>query len=322
MIRTAATTEDALGESPLWHPAERALYWLDVARPRLHRLAPDGGVATLALAAAAPLGSIVAADRPGTLVLAGLGGLSLLDAETGRLAPFADPEEGRDGVGFNDGKVDRWGRLWIGTHDLKEEAPRGVLWCLAPGARPVLADAGFAVSNGPAFSPDGATLYFSDSVGRRILAYDLRADDPRPTGRRVFATMAIDEGYPDGLTVDADGCLWVAHWDGWRLTRFAPDGERLAVVPMPVPRPTSVAFGGEGLATLHVTSARLDLGAATLAAAPNSGCLFAFEPGVRGLPERPFALPADAGPAGERSGPAGERAGAPGEDESGALAAG
>lgn len=287
-FQVAAQTGDALGESPLWHPVDGHLYWLDLALARLHRMDHDGSVETRRIDRPPPLGAIVAGDGPGRLVLSASDGLWLCDWERDGMDRLCHPEAGRDGIGYNDAKVDRWGRLWIGTSDLAERDPRGALWCWAPGSPPVLADSGVTVVNGPAFSPDGGVLYLSDSLGRRILAYDLAPDMPGLRNRRVFADMAIDEGYPDGLTVDTDGGVWVAHWDGWRVTRFSPEGERVLVLPLPVPRLTSLAFGGQGLAVLFATSACLDLTAPLLDAAPLSGSLFSLHTGFAGLAEQTF----------------------------------
>ena len=287
-FRIAARTGDALGEAPLWHPVDGLLYWLDLVGGRLHRMDGEGRVETRPLDRPPPLGAIVAGDSPGRLIFTASDGVWRYDWATNGMEPLANPEAGREAIGFNDAKVDRWGRLWIGTSDLTERDPRGALWCWAPGSPPVLADAGFTVVNGPAFSPDGTVLYLSDSVGRRVLAYDLAPDAAGLRNRRVFAEMAVDECYPDGLTVDAEGGLWVAHWDGWRVTRFSPEGERTLVIPLPVPRVTSVAFGGPALSVLFATSARLDLSAALLDAAPLSGALFAVDTGFSGIAETTF----------------------------------
>jgi sugar lactone lactonase YvrE len=146
-----------------------------------------------------------------------------------------------------------------------------------------------AVVNGPAFSPDGGVIYVSDSMGRRILAFDV--DRGALRRRRTFATMSKDEGFPDGLTVDAEGCLWCAHWEGSRVTRFAPTGERLSVIRIPAPLVTSVAFGGSALDTLFVTTARLGLNPGDIARAPQSGSLFAVKPGITGLAANLLPLP-------------------------------
>lgn len=288
IIQVVAQTHDLLGEAPLWHPLDGCLYWLDLVGACLYRLKAQSIVETRQIDRPSPLGSIVAGPVAGSLILSALDGLWLYEWASNTLEPLCHPEAPRDGISYNDAKVDRAGRLWIGTSDLAEQEPRGALWCWTPGAPPVLADAGFTVVNGPAFSPDGCTLYLSDSVDRRILAYDLAPDASRLTNRRVFAVMAEDEGYPDGLTVDTDGGVWVAHWDGWRITRFSPQGERSLRVPMPAPRITSLTFGGDGLATLFATSARLELEGPMLQAAPLSGSLFAVDVGFAGVAERPF----------------------------------
>ncbi len=185
------------------------------------------------LNARTPLGALLRSKQPGSLLITDRSGSSRLDTRTGELAHLVDPEGGRLDVSYNDGKVDRWGCIWLGTSDLREVEPRGCLWCLSADGQCTLADTGFIVSNGPAFSPDGHRMYFSDTLQRRILVYEIRSDTLRPQSRRVFATFQADEGMPDGLTVDSRGYLWAAHWDGWRISQFAPDGERALVVPMP-----------------------------------------------------------------------------------------
>ncbi len=291
MIEVAAPCANLLGEAAAWDTARQRLLWVDMMQPMLFRLQPETGAVTkVPLALSAPLGPVIPTDRPGELLVSDRTGLHRLDEASGALTPLLHPEQGRPDLLVNDGKVDRWGRLWIGTSDAAETVPRGALWCIAPGQAPVLADAGFAVSNGPAFSPDGTTLYFSNSVAGQILAYTVSRHTAWPQGRRVFAIMAPGEGLPDGLTVDAEGCLWVAHWDGARVTRFAPDGTRIGAIAVPAPRVTSVAFGGRDLGTLYITTARIDLGPEILDLAPGSGHLFAVDAGVAGLAELPFVV--------------------------------
>jgi sugar lactone lactonase YvrE len=150
-----------------------------------------------------------------------------------------------------------------------------------------IADSGFPVSNGPAFSRNGSILYFSDSVGRQILAYDVPTAGLPLLSRRVFAAFDEADGFPDGLTVDAEDCLWCAHWGGACVTRFAPDGRRIGRVELPVPLVTSCAFAGPGLETLVVTSASTPEPSDITKAGPEEGSLFCCRPGVLGLPEIP-----------------------------------
>jgi xylono-1,5-lactonase len=188
-------------------------------------------------------------------------------------------------VACNDGKVGPDGALWLCTDDLAEREPRGVLWRIAPDGTASLVDAGFVVGNGPAFAPDGRTMYLADTMARRVLAYDLVPELGEVRSRRVFATFAEDVGFPDGMTVDAAGFLWVAHWGGGRITRYDPEGTVERVVPMPVPNVTSLAFAGPELTTLFVTTAREGMTEADLARCPGAGGLFALETDVQGRVE-------------------------------------
>jgi sugar lactone lactonase YvrE len=167
--------------------------------------------------------------------------------------------------------------------------PAGALYRTDPGGRWQRMVDGITVPNSLAWSPDDRTMYFADTPHRVIWAYPFDAETGALGARRPFAEVPEGAGYPDGSTVDADGCLWNAHFDGWRLTRYAPDGRVDRVVPLPVQRPTSCAFGGPGLGVLYVTSARARLTEAELARGPLAGGLLALEPGPRGLPEPRFA---------------------------------
>jgi sugar lactone lactonase YvrE len=169
-----------------------------------------------------------------------------------------------------------------------ERDASGWLYRLDPDRAWRRMDGPYVCTNGPAFGADGRTIYHTDTVGRTIHAFDLSAGGDL-SRKRVFTRFAEDDGYPDGMTVDADGFVWVCHWGGWRVTRFAPDGRIDRAVRMPVAQVTSCAFGGPDLATLFVTSASIGLDAATRAAQPLAGGLFAFQPGVRGLPSGAFA---------------------------------
>ncbi|MEJ0087276.1 MAG: SMP-30/gluconolactonase/LRE family protein [Pseudomonadota bacterium] len=288
--RVVFESANILGESMLWSPTRKSIYWVEATAPRIHRFEPDSGFhETIDVPCAAPLGMIAQTGSPAILLLAQPDGLCTFNLVSRSLQCIAHPEKSRADIGYNDAKVDRRGRLWAGSFDLAEAEPRGALWMLDGMDAPVLAEAGLAVVNGPAFSPRGDIVYVSDSIARRILSFEVRECAPWLVSRKVFAQMTAEEGMPDGLTVDAEGCLWCAHWDGARVTRFAADGSRLAVIELPVPRVTSVAFGGERLETLYVTTARYGLSESQLAASPAAGHVFAIDAGVCGLVEAPFA---------------------------------
>lgn len=159
------------------------------------------------------LGSLVFASG-GRLLLAVDSGLVPFDPATGKMTPFANPDGGREGMVHNDSKLDRFGRLWAGTYELTETEPRGILDCVTADGEWSIGDSGYASCNGPAFSPDRRTMYFNDSVRGRIMAHEVSPESRRLANRRVFAELKEGEGLPDGLTVDAEGGLWCAHYGG------------------------------------------------------------------------------------------------------------
>jgi sugar lactone lactonase YvrE len=286
----AAQTHDRLGESPMWHPDHNALYWIDWYGPTLHRrIWGQDELRSWTIPDTSMIGSFVFASG-GRLMLAVDSGLVLFDPETGTTSAFADPNGGRENVLYNDSKLDRFGRLWVGTFEVTETEPRGILHCVEADGSSSIGDSGFAVCNGPAFSPDGETMYFSDSAGRRILAYDVSRISRALKRRRVFAQFGDGEGLPDGLTVDAEGAVWCAHYGSGRVSRFAPDGRVLQSITLPCPVVTAPAFGGPDLTTLFVTTG-WSPGVTRAADEPGpGGGVLALETGIRGLAEPIFAI--------------------------------
>ena len=272
---------DRLGESPLWHPRENVLYWIDFYGPTVHRLDPSNGSAQhWNLDGFTSIGSLAfAAD--GRLLLALNDGIYLYDTTVGRPILFADPNAGRPGLSYNDAKVDRDGCYWVGNYEVTESAPRGIFYRLDADGHATVGDSGFIVCNGPAFSPSGETLYFSDSSGRRLLAYDLDRATGALSEPRVLVQFTEADGMPDGLCVDSAGTIYCAHYGGGRVTRFSPAGETLDMLPLPVHNITSCCLGGVTLDVLYVTTAE-DGGAHSL-----DGALFARKVAVTGLSE-PF----------------------------------
>lgn len=289
-LRLEVNCQNELGESAFWSVASQRVFWVDGFAPTIQSWSPGSRESNHLTLTASPLGMIAETSLPQTIALTDPGGIALVDFATGDRVPLAHPERGREGIGYNDGKVDRYGRLWVSTYDASEVEPRGCLWVLENGRAPRLAESGIPVVNGPGFSPDAGSLYLSDSIGRRVLAYEMRADGTLGS-KRVLAQLAGEEGLPDGLTVDSEGCVWVALWDGGRVIRFSPKGERLDVVRLPVPRVTSVAFGGADLCRLFITTARYGLSEADLAAVPESGALFSANAGIPGLAATPLPMP-------------------------------
>ena len=215
-------------------------------------------------------------------------GIAVIDLDSAsfelRLTPEAHLPDNR----FNDGKVDRSGRFWAGTMDDTEKDSTGTLYRIDPDLSATPVDTGYKVTNGPAFSPSGDIMYHNDSARQVTYAFDLDADG-NASNRRQFAQYGEGDGYPDGMTVDAEGCLWIAFWDGWCVRRYSPGGECIAKIDVPVSKPTSCAFGGPDLDRLYITSASIGLDDQDLADQPQAGGLFVAAPGVSGIAELPFA---------------------------------
>jgi sugar lactone lactonase YvrE len=265
-----------LAEGPVWDPRSSCLRWVDIQRGQVHRFDPASGVDTY-FEVGEDVGT-VAVRAAGGLVIATTSGLYTCLDDGGRKtllhAVDTDPPGGR----FNDGKADPWGRFWAGTI-LDDPQGACALYRMDPDHSLHTVVTGVSCSNGLAWSPDGAVMYYIDTQTGGVDAFDHDASSGAVTGRRRI--IDIDRGHPDGMTVDADGCLWVALWDGWGLQRFAPDGRLLTTVEVPAQRVTSCAFGGPTLSTLYITTARTGL--TDFSEQPSAGSLFAVEPGVTGL---------------------------------------
>ena len=283
-VQCVADVQAVLGEGPVWVGREEALYWVDIKGCKIFRL--DGRGQLTEWPTPSRVGSL--APRAGGGFIAGTDeGIASIDLESGHFEILANPEADLPDNRFNDGKVDRRGRFWAGTMDDKEREASGSLYCFDEQLDWAAADRDYRVTNGPAFSPDGAVMYHNDSARRVTYAFDMVDGSAR--NRREFLQFGDGDGYPDGMTVDADGCLWIAFWDGWAVRRYSSEGEWLETLKMPVARPTSCAFGGVDMDRLYISSASIGLDADALAMQPNAGGLFMLVPGVRGLPERPFA---------------------------------
>lgn len=278
-----------LGEGPVWSAREQSLYWVDIKGRFVHRFKPDTREET-SWSSPSAIGCI-AQRRQGGFVCAHQRGFAFLNLSMrGKvgLEPICDPSGGRPGTRFNDGKCDPDGGLIAGTMDDAERDDRGAFYRLGPRLEATTMDQGFRVTNGPAFAPDGRTMYAADSAKQTVYAYDW-APGGIISNKRVFAQLADGEGYPDGMTCDADGHLWVAIWDGWRVARFDQNGKVASTIPVPVQRPTSVCFGGPDLDQLFITSASIGLTAEQKAGQRDAGGVFRVKPGVEGFAAAEFA---------------------------------
>jgi sugar lactone lactonase YvrE len=287
-IHCVAAVRAALGEGALWDSARGLIWWLDIRAAVLHRHDVATG-ANHAQALDCRLTALGLTQR-NELIACGDRGfvrLRMTDDHAVHLGEvLASPPE-RVGNRFNDGKVDHHGRFWAGTMDDAELAAHGSLYRLDASGAVKQVRTGITVPNGPCFLADG-TMLTTDSPRRCITAVQLdSAGDPLT--ERVFARFSATEGYPDGMTVDADDYVWVAFWDGWCVRRLSPAGRVVAEIPLPVQRPTCPVFGGPHLRQLYVTTASTGLSRGALDRQPLAGGLLRFEPGVPGRPMPRFA---------------------------------
>jgi len=286
-IERVADTQDRLGETPLWSGETGELSWIDIEARRLHSLDVAGGgrVDTRSLPGG-HLGCQALAGRDRRLVAIDRR-LQFLDLESGALEPFATVEE--DGnTRLNDGRVDRRGRLWIGTMDIGLAERSGSLYRVDPDGTVERMMTGVIVSNGIAFSPDGKALYFTDTRRHLSFVFDLDLDEGAVSNRRIFADYSKSGERPDGACIDVDGCLWAAFFAGGRVVRYRPDGRIDREVALPVTNPTCVCFGGKDFKTMFATTARKFMSAEQLAAEPLAGAVLAIEGVGQGLPENSF----------------------------------
>lgn len=282
----------SLGECPVWDDISQRLYWIDCNAPALLSCDAGGGAYTRCVLRE-KIGSFALradAQHDGKSAVAALeSGFVMLDLQSGETEAITDPEADKPQNRFNDGKCDPAGRFWAGTMRAGLAEPHGALYRLDPNGGATRMLDGLTVPNGLAWSPDGTVMYFADSPTGAIQACDFDRQEGRMGAPRVFAEPGSAPGFPDGATVDAEGYLWSARWDGGCLARYAPDGRLDRIVKLPVSRVTSCAFGGPRLDRLYITTASAGLRRWKRWAQPKAGGLFVHEPGVEGLPEPRFA---------------------------------
>jgi sugar lactone lactonase YvrE len=273
-----------LGEGPVWDGRRGVLWWVDIVGGFVHRFEPANGTDRVL-----PVGSMVGAvalRRNGSLLAALEDRLAVLDPETGSLETMLELRDG-DGLHCNDGKCDPAGRFWIGRM-ADGVGNTGSLWRIDPDLATECRMTGLAIPNGLDWSPDGRTMYFVDSAWHEVRAYDYEAATASMGEGRTLVGFADDGSVPDGLTVDADGCIWIARWGAGCVVRVTPDGAIVDRIDLPVSQATSCSFGGENLEDLYITTAHEDFGPADFAREPLAGNLFRCRPGVRGLPPSLF----------------------------------
>jgi sugar lactone lactonase YvrE len=278
------TAEPALlGEGPCWHEGEQVLYWVDIWGKSLHCFDPSSGEDRKW-----ELGQYVGTVAPrarGGLILALENGFAFFDPSTGEIDHLPPVDEDAE-TRFNDGKCDPSGRFWVGSMDNVDEArPLGALYRVDHDGEVHVIERQITISNGLAWSPQGHEMYYIDSPTKRISAYEYEPETGEVSGKRTVITLNDEQGFPDGMTIDAEGMIWLAHWGGQRICRWDPaTGNVLETYPTPAPHTSCCCFGGADLQDLYITTARKGLTPEQLEQYPQSGHLFRMRTDVVGAP--------------------------------------
>jgi L-arabinonolactonase len=276
-----------VGEGILWDSRRQVLWWTDIQTCRLYRYdwALQRQQTSHTPERVGSFGLIAGSE---SLITAFASGIALYDTQRQAVDWLARPATIAPGIRFNDGRVDRRGRFWSGTMvEDEQSAPLGCLYSIEGAGEPRCHLQGVKISNGLCSSPDGTQLYFADSPTRTISVYELIEPEGILGKRRIFA-QTPEGAFPDGATVDVDGCVWSAHWGAGCVVRYTPDGRIDRTLQVPTRQPTCVCFAGPDLDILCVTSAREGLDETTLRAEPHAGDVFLYRTGTQGLPESEY----------------------------------
>jgi sugar lactone lactonase YvrE len=287
-IETVVDHRCILGEGPVWDHRQNRLLWVDIIEGHIHQFIPSTNVFTT-FVVGEMIGAVALSEQ--RLIAATESGFSFIDLENEVVESIIDPEEHMAGNRFNDGKCDPAGRFLAGTLPLKEDHPGGSLYTLHPNLSVEKKIDNVSISNGMAWSVDHTTFYFIDSPTLQVVSYSYDVETGALSNRKVIIKMDASEGFPDGMTIDTDGMLWIAHWGGWKVARWNPfTGKKLVQINMPVSQVTSCTFGGENFDDLYITSASIRLTKEQLEKEPLAGSLFVIKNcGYKGMPAFEFA---------------------------------
>ena len=279
-LAVALDAKCELGESPVWDPVGSCLYFVDILRGSVHRFDPVTR-SSQTYQVGGMVGA-VALTETGDLILAVRDGFARLNPNGGLVTPVANVDADRPDLRMNDGGCDPAGRFWAGTMALDERPGAGTLYRLDPDGRVHAMVRGVGISNGLDWTDDGRRMYFIDSLARSVDVFDFDLESGAIDNRRQLIRIPPDQGAPDGLTVDAEGGLWVALWGGGAVHRFTADGVLDRVIRLPTDYPTSCAFGGANLTDLYITTAAVELSERERAIQRGAGALFCCRPGPCG----------------------------------------
>jgi sugar lactone lactonase YvrE len=286
-IKTITKHTSLLGEGPVWDALRKEIYWIDIVNGEIHQYSLKNK-RRKTFACHEMIGGI-AICKDEKLILATQNGIRFLNRKNGEINRVADPENHLPNNRFNDVKCDPAGRFWAGTMSLSEEFEAGSVYVFDNLSIEKKIEK-VTISNGMAWSIDHTLFYYIDTPTFEVAAYEYDKATGNIANKKIAITIPKEDGYPDGMTIDKDGMLWIAHWDGWQVTRWNPEtGEKLHTIQLPAARITSCTFGGEDFKDLFITSAKVGLSEAELKAQPLAGSLFVIKNcGFEGLPAFTF----------------------------------
>ena len=273
-----------LGEGPLWNSSRHVLHWVDIYNRRVHTFDPASGEDTYVEVDTVVSGLFL--EDPSHLVLAQEQALTRLDLQSGTTTPIVTVEADQPHNRLNDGKADSRGRCWIGTMN-NHEQPHASLYRCDPDKSMHRMETNLSISNGLGWSSDQTTFYLTDTPQQTIYAYAFDVDAGMIRDRRPLVDLRGESFYPDGLTIDAEGCIWSAMWNGWCVIRFDPEGKEMLRISLPVPLVTSCTFGGKNLTDLYITTASVGLSQAELKKSFQAGDLFCLHTDIKGQRSNP-----------------------------------
>ena len=279
-----------LGECPIWDAKRKVICWIDILNGEIHEYSPEQKKHKI-IQVQEMIGSLAVCTN-GNFIAALQNGFAFIDRASGEVKKIANPENHLPGNRFNDGKCDPEGRFWAGTMSLSEEPNAGSVYIVEKNLSITKRIESVTISNGMVWSVDHQIFYFIDTPTFEVMAYDYDKYTGRISNKRTIIKIANEDGYPDGMAIDNEGMLWIAHWDGWQVTRWNPNsGEKLCCIELPVTRVTSCTFGGENLQDLYITSAKVGLAKEELEKQPLAGSLFVMRNcGFKGMPAFEFEV--------------------------------
>ena len=287
-ISTVTNHFSLLGEGPVWDAKRNCICWVDILNGEIHQFFV--GLNNLRTCKVDQLIGAVALCKNNVFLAALKNGFAFIDRESGAIKMIVNPEEHLVNNRFNDGKCDPAGRFWASTMSLSENPAAGSVYCLDNALVITQKITNTTIPNGMAWSLNSKIFYFVDTPTYEVVAYDYDKNTGCINNKRTIIKIAKDDGFPDGMTTDSEGMLWIAHWDGWQLTRWNPDtGEKVFTIKLPVAKVTSCTFGGENLEDLYITSAKTGLNEKELKNQPLAGSLFLIKNcGFKGCPTVTF----------------------------------